>query len=45
MLIILAAFIIGLTIGWVKGVNMLSVTIMAIVFVSKSSTGLTTDNF
>ncbi len=40
VLIILAAFIIGLTKGGVKGVDMLSVTIMAIVFGSKSSTGI-----
>jgi hypothetical protein len=40
ILIILAAFIIGLTKGGVKGVDMLSVTIMAIVFGSKSSTVL-----
>ena len=40
VIIILAAFIIGLTKGGVKGVDMLSVTIMAIVFGSKSSTGI-----
>jgi hypothetical protein len=36
VLVILAAFIIGLTKGGVKGVDMLSVTIMAIVFGSKA---------
>jgi uncharacterized membrane protein YfcA len=38
--ILLASFIIGLTKGGIKGVDMLSVTIMAIVFGSKSSTGI-----
>ena len=40
ILIFFAAFIIGLTKGGIKGVDMLSVTIMAIVFGSKSSTGI-----
>jgi len=40
VLILFAAFIIGLTKGGVKGVDMLSVTVMAIVFGSKSSTGI-----
>jgi len=40
ILIFFAAFIIGLTKGGIKGVDMLSVTIMAIFFGSKSSTGI-----
>ena len=40
ILIFFAAFIIGLTKGGVKGVDMLSVTLMAIIFGSKSSTGI-----
>ncbi|MGI9137436.1 MAG: sulfite exporter TauE/SafE family protein [Sediminibacterium sp.] len=39
-LIFFAALIIGLTKGGIKGVDMLSVTVMAIVFGSKSSTGI-----
>mgnify|MGYP000654258583 FL=1 len=40
LLILLAAFIIGLTKAGLKGVDMLSVTLMAIVFGSKASTGI-----
>lgn len=40
ILVFFAAFIIGLTKGGIKGVDMLSVTLMAIVFGSKSSTGI-----
>ena len=39
-LIILSAFIIGLSKGGVKGIDMLNVTIMAIVFGGKASTGI-----
>lgn len=39
-LILLAAFIIGLNKAGIKGVDMLSVTLMAFVFGSKSSTGI-----
>ena len=38
--ILLAAFIIGLGKAGLKGVDMLSVTIMALVFGGKSSTGI-----
>jgi len=40
LLILLASFIIGLTKAGLKGVDMLSVTLMAIVFGSKASTGI-----
>lgn len=40
VLIFFSAFIIGLTKGGIKGVDMLSVTLMAIVFGSKTSTGI-----
>ncbi len=40
LLILLASFIIGLTKAGLKGVDMLSVTLMAIVFGSKTSTGI-----
>ena len=40
LMILLAAFIIGLSKAGLKGVDMLSVTLMAIVFGSKSSTGI-----
>ena len=40
LLILLASFIIGLGKAGLKGVDMLSVTLMAIVFGSKSSTGI-----
>ncbi len=40
LLILLASFIIGLTKAGLKGVDMLSVTLMAIVFGSKPSTGI-----
>ena len=40
LLILLASFIIGLTKAGLKGVDMLSVTLMAIVFWSKTSTGI-----
>lgn len=40
ILVFFSAFIIGLTKGGIKGVDMLSVTLMAIVFGSKSSTGI-----
>jgi len=40
MLILLAAFIIGLSKAGLKGIDMMNVTIMAIVFGSKASTGI-----
>jgi uncharacterized membrane protein YfcA len=40
LLILLASFIIGLTKAGLKGVDMLSVTLMAILFGSKASTGI-----
>jgi uncharacterized protein len=40
ILIILSAFILGLAKGGVKGIDMLNVTIMAIVFGGKASTGV-----
>jgi uncharacterized protein len=40
LLILLAAFMIGLAKGGLKGVDMLAVTIMALVFGGKSSTGI-----
>jgi uncharacterized membrane protein YfcA len=40
LLILLAAFLIGLAKGGLKGVDMLAVTIMALVFGGKSSTGI-----
>ncbi len=40
LLILLAAFIIGMSKAGLKGVDMLSVTLMAFVFGGKSSTGI-----
>src|ERR1700716_4299592 len=40
MLIALAAFIIGLSKAGLKGIDMMNVTIMAIVFGGKASTGI-----
>src|SRR6195952_2873405 len=40
LLIALAAFIIGLSKAGVKGIDMLNVTLMAIVFGGKASTGI-----
>jgi uncharacterized membrane protein YfcA len=40
LLILLAAFIIGLSKAGIKGIDMMNVTIMAIVFGSKTSTGI-----
>ena len=40
MLILLSAFIIGLSKAGLKGIDMLNVTIMAIVFGGKASTGI-----
>ena len=40
VLIILAAFIIGLSKAGLKGIDMLNVTVMAIVFGGKASTGI-----
>src|SRR5258708_16607348 len=40
ILIVLAAFIIGLSKAGLKGIDMLNVTLMAIVFGGKASTGI-----
>src|SRR6195952_2891085 len=40
LLILMAAFIIGLSKAGLKGIDMMNVTIMAIVFGSKASTGI-----
>src|SRR5438552_18532556 len=40
VLILLSAFIIGLSKAGLKGIDMLNVTLMAIVFGSKASTGI-----
>src|SRR5437868_12873903 len=40
LLILLAAFIIGLSKAGLKGIDMMNVTIMAIVFGGKASTGI-----
>ena len=40
MLVLLAAFVIGLSKGGVKGIDMLNVTLMALVFGGKASTGI-----
>src|SRR5436190_21218326 len=40
LLILLAAFIIGMSKAGLKGIDMMNVTIMAIVFGSKASTGI-----
>src|SRR5688572_23060331 len=40
LLILLAAFIIGLSKAGIKGIDMMNVTIMALVFGGKASTGI-----